>query len=250
VDWPCEVHTLFREFNLGCREAVSSAITWFFKNELEGIILEDDCLPNPTFFPYCAELLERYRNEPKIAMISGDNFQKQPFSDESYYFSRITHIWGWATWRRAWALYDKELSTYDPRQASYLLTAIRNDVNFVSYWHDRFQQTKSGVIDTWDYQWLWTCWSTGGLACAPGVNLISNIGFGADATHTTGGESPFANLATASIQLPLRDPTKIVPDVAKDNYIFRYHFGIHPFTLRFKIWSWLRRALNKLSAAL
>ncbi len=110
IDWDCEVKTLFRDKNLGCKYAVSSAISWFFENEPEGIILEDDCLPDASFFPFCAELLEKYRHDDRIMMISGDNYQKDKLrTDYSYYFTRYNQIWGWASWRRVWNLYDVEM---------------------------------------------------------------------------------------------------------------------------------------------
>jgi hypothetical protein len=119
VDWPCEVRTLFRDTNLGCRVGVSTAMDWFFEHEKEGIILEDDCVPSQSFFPYCAELLDRYRDDARIMCISGDNPRARPVQRrESYVFSRYPLIWGWATWQRAWRLYDATRSSWPEYRSS------------------------------------------------------------------------------------------------------------------------------------
>jgi hypothetical protein len=186
VDWPCEVHTLFREHNLGCGIAVSTAINWFFERETEGIILEDDCVPCPSFFRYCDELLERFRYDERIMCISGDNFQQgRSVTSYSYYFSRYMHCWGWASWRRAWRLYDFNMNFWaDYRQLRGLESWSDGDPTFVNYWTEIFDRVARGEIDTWDYQWLFTCWAQHALACLPVRNLVTNIGFGhSDATQ-------------------------------------------------------------------
>jgi len=122
IDWDCEVKTLFREENLGCGKAVSSAITWFFENVEEGIILEDDCLPNLDFFGYCEELLDRYRDNREVMFIGGDNFQKgKKWGDASYYFSAYNHVWGWATWKRTWDIYDFKLDSINENDIDSIL---------------------------------------------------------------------------------------------------------------------------------
>lgn len=176
VDWDCEIKTLFRDKNLGCGKAVSSAIDWFFDHVEEGIILEDDCVPDPSFFPFCKELLEKYRDNEKIMHISANNFQQGVIRGNGfYYFSRLAHIWGWATWKRAWKKYDFTLNRYYNYPA--------NDV------HPRFQsfikQIKEGFIDTWDVQWSMSVWWNQGIAIMPETNLVKNIGYGdKNATHT------------------------------------------------------------------
>lgn len=240
VDWPCEVKTNFREKNLGCRRAVSGAISWFFEHEAEGIILEDDCLPDPSFFTYCATLLERYRDEPAVMCITGNNFQSSmgqwPYS---YYFSIYNHIWGWASWRRAWANYDAEFSAFDPREAPKLLRKICNATKFADYWSQNFEKTKNNEIDTWDYAWTWSCWYNGGLTCTPRVNLVSNIGFGADATHTGDANSPLANLPTQ----PLHRPYLAPPDIEAVK-TFDDHVTLALFKLGGK--TFMRRAKQKI----
>src|SRR5262249_49404554 len=184
VDWPCEVRTLFRERNLGCRQAVSNAITWFFEQEQEGVILEDDCLPSQSFFPYCAELLAHFRDDERIMCITGNNFQQDmsgyPYS---YYFSKYVHVWGWATWRRAWRSYDDTMKLY-PEYIDFNFSKSRSpSSSFIAYWKGELDKVYRRTLDTWDYVWMFSCWANSGLTCTPRVNLVSNIGFGPDATH-------------------------------------------------------------------
>ncbi|HSI87206.1 MAG: nucleotide-diphospho-sugar transferase [Candidatus Methylacidiphilales bacterium] len=194
VDWPCEVKTLYRQENLGCGKAVSSAITWYFEQVEEGIILEDDTLPSPAFFSYCAALLERYRDNPSVHMISGDNFQfGRKRGMASYYASRFAHIWGWASWRRAWNNYKFEIPFNEDRWQS-----ICKKWNFSAgeeaVWRDGFLRVKEGRVDTWDYQWQYTLFDQNQVCLLPNVNLVSNLGFRADASHTKDSTSFVSNL--------------------------------------------------------
>jgi hypothetical protein len=217
IDWPCELKTKLNDSNLGCKTAVSSAITWFFDNVEEGIILEDDCLPDPSFFDYCEQLLHRYRDEPRIMHISGDNFQK-PSREYSadIYFSIYNHIWGWATWKRAWALYDVNMSDFTLHETSEILQSMTDNIAFRDYWLQIFQNTHEGKINTWDYQWTYAMWRKNALAILPRVNLISNIGFGSEGTHTTT-INWMANLPTSELRLQ-SFPTEIATDVRADLY--------------------------------
>lgn len=225
IDWKCEVHTLFRETNLGCKQAVSSAIDWFFEHVEEGIILEDDCVPHPTFFRFCAELLERYRDDERIMVISGDNFQQgRQRTPYSYYFSCYTHIWGWATWRRAWRYYDGDMKHWpELRQTSWLLDVLGDEVS-ATYWRNIFDKAHAGKIDSWAYPWISSCWAQNGLTILPEVNLVSNIGFGDAATHTKKGDSRIANLPTAAMKFPLRHPPYMVRHLEADRFTFKTVF--------------------------
>lgn len=183
VDWPCEINKLYREKNLGCKLAVSSAIDWFFYHEERGIILEDDCLPEKSFFYYCEEMLNYYNNDESVGHISGSNFLKSWENEESYYFSNYAYVWGWATWRRAWKAYDVNMND--------LLDKLKkknlNDTfsfSETSYWKQRLIKTYQHKIDTWDYQWSYALWAHKLKAIVPTKNLISNIGFDHRATHT------------------------------------------------------------------
>lgn len=194
VDWDCELKTLFREKNLGSKYAVSSAITWFFDHVEEGIILEDDCIPNPTFFPYCTELLNKYKDDLKIMHISGCNLNDSlKFGSGSYYFSHYANTWGWATWKRAWNKYDLELN--DRKLYSKLITSTFKYYSERLFWNSRIELINSNRVDAWDYQWLFSIWKEKGICLNSNYNLVTNIGFGPDATHTTG-ESPFIDSET------------------------------------------------------
>ncbi|MEN8263815.1 MAG: glycosyltransferase family 2 protein [Nitrospirota bacterium] len=217
VDWDCKVHTLFRNDNLGCKKAVSSAITWFFSHVEAGIILEDDCLPDRSFFFFCEELLERYKDDEQTMMISGDNFHiLSGEHTHSYYFSRYCHIWGWATWRRAWELYDADLKQWPNIKENNVLDRIFPNKNLVDYWSSIFEMVHQNKIDTWDYQWFFSCLANNGLSIVPHVNLISNIGFNSSATHTKEANK-YANMAHSSIESPMNHPRSVERDLKLDS---------------------------------
>ncbi|MCX5871008.1 MAG: glycosyltransferase family 2 protein [Deltaproteobacteria bacterium] len=218
VDWDCEVLTNFSDVNLGCKNRVACGIDWVFEQVPEAIILEDDCLPHPTFFRFCEELLEYYRNDERIGMISGDNFQSgNKRTKASYYFSRYNHIWGWATWRRAWKHYDREATAWPALRDGGWLEVLVSKPSEQKYWAKVFQAVHEGRIDTWDYQWNLTSWIQGMLTIIPNVNLISNIGFGLGATHTHG-SSIYADMKVAQIDFPLCHPEIILPHREADTY--------------------------------
>jgi hypothetical protein len=186
VDWPCQVKTLFRSTNLGCRIGVSSAIDWFFAHEEEGILLEDDCLPSLDFFHFCGELLDRFRDVPRVMAICGSSYAQAPARyHASYYFSYYADIWGWATWRRAWRHYDRDMAGWPEFERNGRLEERASGKTWrVAYWKACFDETYERRVDTWDYQWMYTVMEQEGLACYPTRNLVSNLGFIRDATHT------------------------------------------------------------------
>jgi ADP-heptose:LPS heptosyltransferase len=251
VDWPCEVKTLFREHNLGCGDAVSSAITWFFEQVEEGIILEDDCLPHPTFFSYCQDLLEYYRNNPKVMHIGGVNFQNDhKRGDASYYFSGITHVWGWASWRRAWQLYNFNVSDFYTFVRDEKIYDYFPNEKLALHWLQNFKSMYYHQIDTWDHQWSYAVLNNGGLSIVPNTNLISNIGFREDATHTSSSNSVYANAKTSAIQFPLKHPLKVELNQEADYYFFQDVEKLpiaennSIYSLRMKLRSFLSRSLE------
>lgn len=220
IDWDCNVHYLFRDKNLGCKLAVTSAINWFFKNIEEGIILEDDCLPNESFFNFSSLLLEKYRNDNEIMHIGGANFQSKKLDcNESYYFSRITHIWGWATWRRAWEKYDILMNDFTSKKLKNIFIDYKFNLSSFSYFFNAFSKVKKNKIDTWDYQWTYTVWKENGLAIIPVENLVSNIGFDSNSTHTVEGGGIYGNLKTKKIENIIHPLTKII-NLSADAYTF------------------------------
>jgi hypothetical protein len=232
IDWPCEVKTLFRDQNLGCGLAVSGAITWFFENVEEGIILEDDTLPDISFFPFCKTLLEKYRYDEKVKMISGNNFQRGKWrGDGSYYFSAYNHIWGWASWRRAWKYYDFTLSSVTQDEIKRKLKYYFKKKSICKYWVDIFSIMKKGEIDTWDYQWTFFIWSSYGVAILPNLNLVTNIGFGENATHTKMISSGISDVPVKKIGTILH-PTNFKLNRNADRYSSKFFFGIEPKLIR------------------
>lgn len=228
VDWDCEVHTLFRDENLGCKEAVSSAITWFFEHVEAGIILEDDCVPHPTFFGYCSELLERYRDDKRVMVVSGNNFQPEHRTyPGSYYFSVYHHSWGWATWGEAWDAYDGDISDWPSLRDTSWLKGWLGSKSEAQYWARIFDKVHRGEIDAaWDYPWIFSCWREHGLTALPAANLVSNIGFGDRATHTKNADSDAAHLPVESIPLPLTHPSTLTRHYEADRFTSKRHFGI------------------------
>lgn len=220
IDWPCEVQTLFRDENLGCKRAVSSAIDWFFEHEPEGVILEDDCLPDRTFFACADQLLEQHRDNARVMCISGVNFISSLCRPaESYYFSRWVHIWGWASWRRAWNHYDVTMESWrNGDSASLLQQRSPRHPKARRYLHNQFNNICTGKLDTWDYQWVYACLHQDGLNCMPASNLITNIGFDAQATHTINPEDTFANRPRKALDFPLSHPTQVAPQNLVDRW--------------------------------
>ena len=241
IDWDCELKTLFREENQGCGLAVSSALNWFFENVEEGIILEDDCLPHPEFFLFCSEMLEFYRNNKKVMFIGGGNFQNGIYRGEgSYYFSAYSHVWGWASWSRVWKNYSFTLNEIDDITFKKKLSKYFTKITERKYWMDIFILMKKSAIDTWDYQLNFSVWKNNGVSIIPNVNLISNIGFGIDATHTTG-NTKMANIPFSKI-LPIQHPLKIAINNKADRYFFKNH--INHESLKIIIFSKIKKILK------
>lgn len=216
IDWDCDVHTLFQAQNLGCRRAVSSAISWFFSHVPEGIILEDDCLPDPSFFTFCEALLIRYRDDASVMSIGGSNLQfGRVRGNGSYYFSRLMHIWGWATWRRAWQLYDIEMRNLDIFIRDNRIAEVFTDKSAQRQMIEVFRNFKAGD-DSWDHQWGFTMMWHRGKCIVPNTNLITNIGFGRDATHALDEQNALANLASGSLNELVHPATTEVSRDADD----------------------------------
>lgn len=239
IDWDCEVKTLFREKNMGVKLAGSSAIDWFFSQVEQGIILEDDCLPDQSFFWYCQELLERYKDNERIWHISGNNFQKHQIPD-SYYFSQIPHIWGWATWRRAWQYYDISIKDFPRFREERKITKLFKPKIFQMFWLDVFKKNYLGLDNGWDFQWAFAMFDHSGLAIHPRVNLISNLGFGKDASHSFDPLNSFANRPIGTMEFPLKHPASIIIDKRADDFVMKHNLGAtwHSF--------WLKQVMKKI----
>ncbi len=244
VDWPCQVLRNFADTNMGCGKRVSSGLDWAFGQVDEAGILEDDCLPDPSFFPYCAELLERYRTDERIMMISGDNFQNEASrTSDSYYFSRLPHCWGWATWRRAWRHYDFTMADWPQRREARWLKPIARNATLERYWARCFDDVMSGKIDTWDYQWMYCLLVRQGLSIVPDVNLVTNIGLSSTATHTLTFDDRYA-VPGRAMEFPLRHPPTVRPFERADQFEKRYLHRLSRFPLLDSVYAGLRASLH------
>ena len=224
IDWDCEVLRNYSDVNLGCKLRVSSGLDWVFSEVEEAIILEDDCLPTQSFFYFCQTLLEYYRNDERVMHISGNNFQfRNQTTNYSYFFSKYGGIWGWASWRRAWKHYDRDMKTWSEINHHNLLDHIFDNWAEKLYWTDIFDRVVKGIPNTWDYQWLYVRWIQKELSIAPTVNLVSNIGFNSNATHTNN-DNHLANMKTEDIW-EIDHPPFIDRDYFADKYVFDYCYG-------------------------
>lgn len=249
VDWDCEVFTKFHEKNLGLKRCVSSALNWFFENVEEGIILEDDCLPDPTFFKFCKDLLEKYRDDQRVMQISGNNFLFDQYKiDASYYFSKINDIWGWATWRRAWKLYDINMKSFPEfKEKKQLANYIENPKIrdwFMAYFENDFGalNTRKGI---WSTQWSYAICISNGLTIVPKVNLVSNVGMTGESTNETNTYDLYANVPSHPIE-NIQHPEFVLPNITADNIRFEIIKKTDPimiYSKRIKFKSFLKKHL-------
>ena len=224
VNWPCVVERHFSDVNLGLRSRMSSGLDWVFQRVDRAIILEDDCIPHPSFFNYCGELLQKYHDDTRIISISGDNYQEGNWrGDGTYYFSKYPTCWGWASWRRAWNMFDLSMSKWPQFRDSGALKSACSDPVEYQYWHSCFERTFAGENNSWAYAWVFAAFANYCLSPHPNQNLISNIGFGSGGTHTTA-DSPLANLPTFDIG-KTRHPSYVAPHFDADLFEFDWTHG-------------------------
>ncbi len=245
INWDCEVKRLYQDVNLGCSLGPRTAFQWFFLHEKEGIILEDDCLPHPDFFPFASEMLEKYRNNPRIISINGSNLGYKPKFNHSYTYSRFMNMWGWATWANRAKAIDYNLSQWKTIKHPlwFLYTKMNQytldtDIHWYQYWQHKFDLTTTKEkITWWDWQWIYHQLVHRQLSVVPSVNLITNIGFDTDATHTQAKDNPAANIPTEPLSFPLIHPNKLQADfVYEEKYVkwvWCYHKRL-PFSFYLK----------------
>lgn len=227
IDWPCELKTLFRDSNLGCGKAASEAVTWFFENEEMGIILEDDCVPSRSFFWFCEELLERYKEDETVMHIGGFNLDDSIANEScSYYFSKKPEMWGWATWRRAWKYYDFDMKGFLNFKESNMIKSIFKYQDVRRRIMNDFENFYEKKIDTWDYQWLYAILSHEGVAIIPNKNMVTNIGFDANATHTKDSKNIYADKKRFEITEILHPETISVDDEIYYKYFCKEFYGM------------------------
>lgn len=237
VDWPCRVLTNFSDVNMGCGERVSSGITWAFTLVDKAIILEDDCVPDPSFFKFCAELLVKYEDNSRVMSISGFCHHPMPDLRESYFFTPMPTCWGWATWRRAWEAYDYEMKDWETFRES---KDWRFYGNTAPHLKQVFEMGWKNDIDTWDYQWAFTCLSRRGVCIMPKESMVSNTGFGSDATHTIK-ENQFTMISAGELSFPLSHPLDVEPNKRLSRILVRTQFEIPKFVTLKRMWEKIRR---------
>jgi hypothetical protein len=243
IDWDCDVKTLFRDNNAGCGKAVSEAINWFFSNEEYGIILEDDTVPDSSFFTFCTEMLIKYRHDDKVMHISGCYFLKDiaPKAIRSYYFTKHIHVWGWATWKRAWTNYDYDMQEWPTPKKS----LKQYFGNYAGFWKSIFESAYSKGIDTWDYQWMFAIFKNKGIAINPTTNLIMNIGFNSDATHTSDKDSIYTTVKVEPL-LKINHPDIVKIDMAKDELYYKTYLNVNVESIKLKLKTFLCKILGYL----
>jgi hypothetical protein len=223
IDWECELHTNFLDENLGCHRALPCAIDWFFEHNEMGIILEDDCLPSKSFFGFCETMLNLYKDDTRIMHITGDNFlDEKIIEDGSYYFSNLPFIWGWATWKRAWAHYDRNFSTFPKFKKQNQIKNIFNDplVQLGRIYHYNKIFSKRGVA--WDFAWSYSVCCQNGLCITPNKNLITNLGFGEGAVHCHNKIDRYSKMKRYEIE-EITHPAFVIPNKEADLYTLRNH---------------------------
>ncbi|MCZ6705447.1 MAG: glycosyltransferase family 2 protein [Bacteroidetes bacterium] len=234
IDWDCDLSVNFAESNLGCRNRVSSGLDWVFNQTESAIILEDDCLPSLSFFRFCDELLEKYWDEPSVMMVSGTNLLRESSSDSSYLFTMHGRVWGWATWKRAWNTYDVDLKSWPKKKLENPFRRLplhKKEIGGLERTLDDLydRNPENRKLDTWDFQWDYNRYIHNGLAITPKVNLVTNIGFGDDATHTPDRNHKLANIPIGTLDFPLEHPETIELSVKyEENFykkVIRKSFG-------------------------
>lgn len=243
VDWDCEVHTRFLDKNVGCSLGVSSAIDWLFENEEVGIVLEDDCVAQKSFFRFVEEMLEYYKNDNRIGLIAGYNpIDSKHKINGSYCFSKYKSTWGWATWRRVWKNMDLNMSWRDTDVAESIIKNMGYEGVDVRYWKYRLKAIDAEFVSAWDWQFFFSQAAQNQLTVYPKVSLISNIGFGEGATHTSFSAGVSDYLASQELEFPLQHPKYVVPDYDFDKCFYKNNNTLYnrinqliPFGLKRKI---------------
>jgi hypothetical protein len=217
VDWDCQVLKRYSGVHINIKEQIGGGLSWVFDQVEDAIILEDDCVPHQSFFPFCDELLEKYRHDTRVMMIAGLNYLGEWKPElQSYHFSHMAGTWGWASWRRAWQMFDLEMKWWPYVLESGFLEEFLPNPRYRRFWQNIFQLTYEGKLNTWDYQWFLDCWINHGLRIFPSVNLVTNIGAGPGATNKFEA-NPFVNMPSREMRFPLKHPAHMMPSYEADN---------------------------------
>lgn len=220
IDWKCKVYKNFSKHNLGLKTRITSGLTWVFKKVDKAIILEDDCYPSKNFFYFCETMLRLYKNNMKISIITGNNFQRKPINKDSYYFSKYSHIWGWATWKRSWDLFDDNEKKIEKFLVSKKFKNICKTRDEQNYWISMNHQIKKGKLKSWAYYFLLSIWKNNGLTITPNFNLIKNLGFDSNLSTNQHDLNLKTSLPKNKLEAPLKHPKLIKLNERADNQVF------------------------------
>lgn len=218
ISWNCNVKKNYSDVNMGLRKRIVSAIDWAFDEEEQLIILEDDCIPHPEFFPFCEAMLDKFKNNKEILTINGCNLNPALTYEnrESYFFSRYANSWGWATWRRAWFLFDRDLSGLKKPEINTLLKShLTSPLRATIYWRYKLNEVETNRLNSWAYRWMFTLFVNKALAVVPKTNLIRNVGVDARSTNTRG-YLHYINLPTSDMNIS----EVVEPEILEPNYIY------------------------------
>ena len=244
IDWECETIENYSDINLGCKKRIATGLDWVFSIVEEAIILEDDCLPHPTFFRFCEEILEKYRDDERIMTVCGTNIMdKWKSSSQSYHYSYYGKGWGWASWRRAWQHFDLEMSLWSKPEMKNRVRDVLNNQEEYQKRVQKFDNAYLGKTSSWDAQWLFARLSQSGLSIVPSVNLIKNIGFGEEATHTKGIFVEKPRMPSYSMSFPLIEPCGLTVDRDYDRSLYLKSFK--PANIPQKIIRKIQRLVNR-----
>tara|TARA_B100000780_G_C21087931_1_gene438335 strand:- start:72 stop:1034 length:963 start_codon:yes stop_codon:yes gene_type:complete len=233
-NWECKVYTKFNITNKGCRDSVHKGINWFFEHEDKGIILEDDCIPSISFFNFCEKMLKKYQDKNNIHVISGSNFQKSNIIGKGdYYISKYAHCWGWATWKRAWKNYDNELSFWSTLKKSQNWKKLHENKLEKKYWTKILDKVQKKKIDSWAYVWQATIWNNNGVTITPNKNLVKNIGFNENATHTISTKKTNKFNFSEEMNVEIEEPVSEEINKDADRFVFNSHFNG-----KYNFWPW------------
>ena len=248
IDWPCDVRRRFLDENLGCGHSPARGLDWVFSQVESCIILEDDCAPDVSFFTFCQEMLARYQDDKRVMMVSGNNhLLDKKIIEDSYLYSINTQTHGWATWRRAWAEYDFFMEDWPTLRSVEWLTNYLGNRKYAEGWLNTFdiaykEAKLNPKCSYWDFQWTYTCWKNHALNIIPCSNLVTNLGYGDDATHPTPLDHPLANLSVVAMRFPLKHPAAMIQDYGADAILSETVYGYRPLYQR--VYSKLFRLLK------
>lgn len=233
INWDCDVKTFFNDSNNGCKFGPSKAITWFFDNVTEGVIIEDDCVIDITFFEFCEYILPYYRNNESIFHIDAANFCESKNDPNTYHYSHYALIWGWATWSRAWKFYDIHMNDFNQFKSNNFLNTIFLDYRTQKYWYKELSKALEQTFNSWDYQWFYSIWKNNGIIIRPNINLIKNIGFDINATHTSRSKRIYQNMILGNVVKPYKHPLKIDISYDIDYKCSKKRFNINSFFIKY-----------------